>query len=164
MISQQMLKELFDYKDGHLYWKITKGQKKEGKIAGSLLRKYGNKTDYWRIGINGKNLKAHRLIWIYHYNYLPAMLDHIDGNGLNNKIENLRPTTPAQNVQNRKISPKNKCGIKGVSWDKNTKKWRAIINAFGKQIYVGRFIELKEAEQAINKARLQLHGQFARFQ
>lgn len=161
-VTQEQVKEFFDYKDGHLYWKKSRQRVRVGTIAGALLRKYGNKTDYWTIRLNGVACKAHRLIWLYHYGYLPKMLDHIDGDGLNNRIENLRPTTAAQNCQNKKITAKNKSGYKGVFEDRG--RWRAEITAFGKRVCLGRFSDVKDAAHAVNAARTQLHGAFARSQ
>jgi len=161
MIKQERLKELFDYKDGNLYWKVKKQRITCGDVAGSLLRKYGNKTDYWAICADGNNYKAHRLIWLYHFGYMPPMIDHIDGNGLNNKIENLRIATPSQNAFNRKISPKSKSGIKGVYWNSRLNKWRVDINAFKKRVYLGLFQTKEEAAVIAAEARNQLHGDFA---
>lgn len=161
MMKQERVKELFDYKDGNLYWKVQKQKVKMGNVAGGLLRKYGNKTDYWAIGIEGKTYKAHRLIWLYHYGYMPPMIDHIDGNGLNNKIENLRIATPSQNSFNKKLSSKSKSGIKNVQWVAKLNKWKVEMCAFKRKVYIGLFENIEEAEIAASAARAQLHGDFA---
>jgi hypothetical protein len=161
MITQEKLKEMFDYKDGHLYWKAKKRKVTVGNIAGSLNRKYGNKTDYWSICVNKTRYKAHRLIWIYHFGYEPPMIDHIDGDGLNNRIENLRLTTPSQNCFNRKCRALS--GVKGVYFTNKTKKWRAEFVAYGKKIYLGTFADKQDAIHAIHGARMQAHGEFASF-
>jgi hypothetical protein len=63
-----------------------------------------------------------------HYGYIPSIIDHIDGNPLNNNIKNLRPATEMQNHHNMGISKRNKSGIKGVCWDKSKNKWFARCN------------------------------------
>lgn len=163
MLNQQNLKELFDYKDGNLYWKVNRHRVKCGDIAGTLNRKYGNTTDYWQICLNGKKYKAHTLIWIYHYGEIPKMIDHIDRNGLNNKIENLRIATPSQNSFNQKIRPGSKSGVKGVSWNKKLQKWKVEIRAFNKPVYLGVYSDKQEAINVANNGRLKLHGEFTNF-
>lgn len=82
------------------------------------------------------------------------VIDHIDGNGLNNCRANLRVVTIAQNSQNRKgASRRNKTsGIRGVSWDQSRQKWRATVaiseNGKPKQLYLGRFSTIEEAAVA----------------
>ncbi len=163
MITQEELKETFDYKDGHLYWKIAKQGVTKGNLAGTLNRKYGNKTDYWFVFFKGKNHKAHRLIWTYHYGFEPTMIDHIDGDGLNNRIENLRLTSPSQNAFNRKTKPNTKSGIKGVYFNAKSKKWTAKLIAYKKLIYLGTFLTQEDAIHAIHGARKQAHGEFASY-
>ena len=89
-IDKDLIQSLFTYKDGSLYWKKT------NKVAGCL-----KPTGYIVIDIFGKNIMAHRAIWIYHYGKIPKYIDHIDGNKSNNKIENLRLANKAQNCWNR---------------------------------------------------------------
>ena len=103
----------------------------------------------------GKTVYMHRLImdapqgkWI----------DHIDGDGLNNKKENLRLSTPSQNGANSKTFKR----FKGVSYRKDRKKYRAYIMYPGKRYkHLGHFKEEKEAAKAYNKAAIQLFGEFA---
>jgi len=82
-----------------------------------------------------------------HHDYWPKYVDHIDGNHANNKIENLRETTIAQNQWNRKIDRKNTSGIKGVSYDSRRNLWVAEIVANKKKIFLGRFNAIAEAEK-----------------
>ena len=136
MITQSQVKELFQYRDGNLYWKIikVKNQVKVGDLTGHI-----HHTGYRLIKINNKMYSSHRLIFLYHYGYLPNEIDHIDGNRLNNDIENLREVTRSQNQWNRK-SNKNSLSIyKGVSWHKPNKKWMSHIGINGKKKHLGLF-------------------------
>jgi hypothetical protein len=90
----------------------------------------------------------------------PIEIDHIDGDGTNNKWDNLRNATSAQNNHNRKMSSRNKSGVKGVFWETSRKRWRA---AIGPQSWVARFKTFEEAVAAVNAKRAEMHGEFARF-
>lgn len=86
--------------------------------------------------------------------YNKKCVDHINGDITNNYLENLRWATNSENMWNKRISKKNKCGIKGVMYDKTTKKWRAYININKKHISLGSYNSMEEAKEAReNKAR-----------
>ena len=88
-------------------------------------------------------------------------VDHRDGNGLDNCKENLRLCTQQENCRNRKFNKNNKFGIKGVSWNRNTGKFRATIQADGKQIHLGLFNVLGDADSAYRIAEEKYFGEFA---
>lgn len=158
ILSQEYLKQLFEYKDGNLYWKIARSKRiKIGQKAGSIAK---DKRE--RINIDKQFYLSHRLIYAFHYNQCPDYIDHIDGNHSNNNIENLRPTTVPTNQWNRKIDSRNKSGIKGVCWDKFRNKWVSSVRKHNKNIYLGRFDTIQEAEKAVKIGRNELHGEFAR--
>ena len=158
IITQDYLHTLFDYKNGHLYWKKTKRSHLIGKIAGGI----DSTTQYFNVKIGNKKYKNHRLIFLMHHGYLPKCLDHIDGNPQNNCIQNLREATYLQNAYNTKAPLTNKSGIKGVCWDKIHKKWVARVSFQYKEYFVGHFNELDKAKVAIIEVRNKLHGEFAR--
>lgn len=91
---------LFAYKDGVLYWKTRPpfGRVKTGDTAG-----YKGPDGYVKVGINGVYYMAHRLIWRMHHKNgaVPIVIDHVDGNKSNNKIENLRALTHSDNIRNQ---------------------------------------------------------------
>ncbi len=108
---------------------------------------------------NRKRIWMHRLIAS-----CPAEFecDHIDGNRLNNQKINLRQCDQFGTSQNICIRRTSKSGFRGVSWDEPRKKWVAIITAFKKDHYLGRFDNKLDAAAAYNQMALKLHGSFAR--
>jgi len=89
-----------------------------------------------------------------------TICDHVNRNGLDNRKTNLRFCTKEQNSHNSKINIKNKSGYKGVSWDKNRKKWvvRMKINGFYK--FIGRFTDKEKAIGAYHSRARKNHGEF----
>lgn len=157
MITKDYLHQLFEYKDGELYWKINSANNvKVGYSAGSF-----NNRGYKIVGINKKTYRIHRLIYLMFYGYLPKILDHKDGNKFNNKIENLRKANNSQNQQNRIIQKNNKSGIKNVDWHKKTAKWRVSIQVNKKRNFIGSFKDLKLADLVAIEARNKYHKEFA---
>ena len=156
-MNQDVLHELFEYRDGELYWKINKGRARIGSLA-SKKRPDG----YARVGIDRKRYFAHRLIFLMHYGYMPKFIDHIDGNPSNNHLENLREATNQQNLYNTKLSTKNTSGTKGVHWHKLSSKWRVILSVGGKKQHIGLFEDKELAELVSIEARHKYHKEFAR--
>lgn len=89
------------------------------------------------------------------------MVDHINGNGLDNRRENLRLATKSQNMMNRDKTRVNKSGYKGVHFELFTNRWKAQIKVGKKNVNLGRFDSPKEAAIAYNKACKIYHGEFA---
>lgn len=90
-------------------------------------------------------------------------VDHIDGNTLNNCRLNLRLCTNQQNAFNRIHAQKNnKLGIKGVSWHKRNKKFQSRIKVNGKEICLGYYNIIGDADSAYRKAEIKYFGDFAR--
>ena len=140
--SQDLLHELFEYKDGQLY--------RNGKLAGGL-----HKSGYRQIKLNNKQYPAHRLVWVYHHGYIDTQyqIDHIDGNKDNNAIDNLRLVTARENCYNR-----SKLKAKGYSWDKNNKRWHASIAIENALKYLGQFKYKTDARLAYVTAASQYHN------
>lgn len=155
-MTQEDVVKLFIYRDGGLYWNIKKKRVQFGARVGTL-----GKDGYRRLCYNGKTYLEHRLIFLWHHGYIPALLDHIDGDPTNNRIENLRPCTYAENNRNS-IHPSSS-GVKGVTWDATRNKWRCQIHVDSKNYNLGRYDTLEEATKVINEARARLHGVFANF-
>jgi hypothetical protein len=160
MVTQELLRQLFDYKDGQLIWKVQKAKRtKIGSAAGwQNFDKHGQR--YLNVEINGKAYKIHRLVFLYHNGYLAKDIDHIDGNRLNNRIENLREVTESQNAFNSKIRNTNTSGYKNVFKEKN--KWRVQLSIQGKSLSFGSFDDLELAGLVAEEARNKFHGAYAR--
>lgn len=89
-------------------------------------------------------------------------IDHIDGDGLNNRRSNLRLATRSQNFQNSRIRSTNTSGYKGVHWDKHAHKWRARIVLDGYNKNLGLFDNREEAAAMYDVAAIEYFGEFAR--
>ena len=89
-------------------------------------------------------------------------VDHISGDGLDNRRANLRLATRSQNIQNQGIGSRNTSGFKGVTWLKQKAKWKAQIGFEGSNRHLGLFTDINDAAAAYAAASKQLHGQFGR--
>jgi hypothetical protein len=141
----------FEYRDGELY-------RKHGQFAGKAGTVHH--TGYVQVKIGKKNYRAHRIIFAMHHGYLPEMIDHIDGNILNNKIENLRPANNRQNQFNAKLVSRNKSGIKNVYWEKRSSKWCVVMRVEGKVTRLFKTKDVELAELVAVEARNKYHGEF----
>ena len=160
MLTQELVKELFDYhEDGYLIWKVkTAICNKIGDIAGS-----NSKGDYSRVRIFGKRHAVHRIIFLWHKGYLPeGIVDHRDRRIDNNKIDNLRDATLQCNQRNRKLNSNNSSGVTGVYPIKSGKsmKWAAVIAVNSKLTHLGCFNEFKDAVKArwVKEVELRWNG------
>jgi len=157
MTTQERLKELFYYQRGQLIRRVLAGSRGvAGEIAGTL-----NSNGYIYITVDNNRYFAHRLIWLYHYGYLPKYLDHKYGKEIGNYVWNLRPCTASQNRYNSKTPTTNNSGVKGISWDKSRLLWLARIKINGKGKFLGRFNSKKEAAKVVSASRVAYHGEFA---
>jgi len=107
---------------------------------------------------NGKSIKMHRWIMDAPDN---LVVDHIDHNGLNNRKENLRICTFAENCRNLRSSRCKTSKYKGVHWNKRCKKWAAQISCDNKTYHLGYFTDELSAANAYDNAAQKYHGEFA---
>ncbi len=156
-LTQEQAKDLLEYRDGELYWKVSKGPAKIGSRVGCF-----DKEGYRVTTINYKNYKIHRLIFMMHYGFFPQEVDHINGNKSDNSIENLREATHSLNNCNKIIQKNNTSGIKGVSWKKDRKKWDVRVAINKKNYRIGYFEDLELATLAAEMAREKYHKEYAR--
>ena len=107
---------------------------------------------------NGKVVHMHREIVSPPDGFV---IDHANGNGIDNRRENIRICTISQNVQNSSRRSDNSSGFKGVGWHKN-KKWRVQIMVNGRVTHVGMFSDIVDAAKAYNDAAVKCFGEFAK--
>jgi hypothetical protein len=158
LLSKEYLHELFEYRDGKLFWKICKAKRiKVGQEAGCHKEK-----GYFHAGIDGTNYLIHRLVFCWHNGFMPEFIDHIDGNPSNNKIENLRIATRSQNNCNSKIQKNNKSGVRGVAWIEARKRWVVNCQVNKKAKQIGYFKDFELAELVAKEAQSLFHGEYAR--
>lgn len=88
-------------------------------------------------------------------------VDHVGGDGLDNRRSNLRRATQRQNSRNRQLGRNNTSGYKGVSWHKRQGVWLGRIKVDGRQIHLGCFPTAEQAAEAYNAAAIEHFGDFA---
>ena len=154
MITQKILHDLFEYDGKNLIWKVAPNNRiKIGDVAGSI-----GAGGYRRTNVSGTHYRMHRLIWMHVYGEFPENeIDHIDGNPLNNRIENLRDVRHLINMQNQKLRGSNSSGITGVYWRRDNKKWHVRIKIDYKYIHLCYADNLLDAACARKSAEIE-HG------
>ena len=149
----------YDPKTGLLKWAKDHNCVKAGSLAGGLDQ------GYIRIQIHSQRIKSHRLAWVLFYGQNPnGIIDHVNGDRSDNRIENLRIANFEGNSRNSKRPTSNKSGVKGVSWVNRRSKWVAQIKVSGKSVHLGYFDKMKDAQSAYIQGGLKYHGDFARGQ
>ena len=157
-INVERVRELLEYRPdvggSCLVWKVDRGSNKvKGLRAGTMHYRNG----YLSIGIDGVIYLAHRLVWaIMHGEDPKHIIDHINRDKLDNRIDNLRLCTNHQfdNKQNMDKYANNKSGVKGVSWFKPSGKWAAHIRVNKILIFLGYHSTIEAAAEARREAEL----------
>lgn len=156
--TQEQVREWFDYDpSGKLLWKVKASRK---TLVGSPAGSKGT-NGYTNVVVRHQQAYLHRLIWLWHYGTVPKVLDHIDGDPTNNRVENLRPATQQQNTFNSSTKRKNSELPRNVFWDKSKSKWTVALSRGGKTLLRKRFDDLELAELVAYEARLKFFGEFA---
>lgn len=122
---------------------------------------YNNGAVTTNVIIDGKRttIKLHRYVLRLGKRF--PIVDHINGDTLDNRKSNLRTCTQAENLRNRGKASNNKSGYKGVSWAKHAKKWQASICVNYKSYHLGLFDDPKLAHKAYVEAANELHKDYA---
>ncbi len=154
-----------DYETGHLFWQA---RERECFANEALWRSFNNQyagkramhsvdsNGYLRGFINGVPYSAHRVAFAIHHGFVPDEIDHIDGDKENNRIENLRSVSAAEDSKNKGITRKNKSGICGVHWNEIDKKWVANITSNYRRFFLGAFNDINDARNARKAAEREL--------
>jgi hypothetical protein len=153
MLSVDEVRDAFEYdsESGMVFFKGTKNE--AGKV------KANRRTSYRYLSLKGKTLLAHRVAWALCNGEWPSgQIDHIDGDGLNNAIDNLRDVSHAENQRNQRLHIKNKSGFRGVHQEKRSGKWVAMIWVGKKRKHIGTFSSAALAAEARRAAEIEYWG------
>lgn len=150
-----------DFEKGLLFWKKQVGARaKIGALVGTK-----DPSGYFRAHLNSQRFLIHRAIWAMKHGEWPqGIVDHINGDPSDNRIINLRLANKSQNNANSsKAQKNNKLGVKGVSFDKKSKKYRADIRKNYKRIHLGWYQTIEEASAAYIAASQHYYGEYSPF-
>lgn len=132
-------------------------QRQPGRIAGTM-----SKGGYLRTSIERRMYANNRIAWKMHYGVDPVgVVDHEDGNKLNNRISNLRDTSQSHNLENRVVGRNSKTGFKGVVFEPNSNRYRINMKVNGVRMNFPSFKTAEEADAFARAKRAELHGKFA---
>lgn len=138
----KVFRSRFRYEDGKLFC-----------IKTNRPRGYLSTSGYVRVNVNlgykvNKAYYAHQVIFALHHNRLPKLVDHINQNKLDNRVENLREADKSINSINRPLQKNNLTGVRGVAFNKLTSKYEAYITVKSKRLHLGLFITKEQATEA----------------
>ena len=169
LIPQTHLREIFDYRDGALYWKYDSHQRKQwNAMFAGVKAGYVEKNGYTSVFFkatprNGlaksRPIALHRLIFCFHHGYYPPQIDHINGDRGDNRIENIRAALAHENCANRKKMNNNTTGCPGIRLHRDG-HYEARVQFAGKRHQVGSFKTLDEARVAVVAASKTIKGQW----
>lgn len=167
-LTAEYAKTILDYNEssGILTWKKRPPINRGNNIFNSLFPReiagFTSSEGYTILKIMGVRYPAHRVIWLMVYGNWPVnQIDHINRKRGDNRLVNLRSATNSQNQMNASVRSDNPIGIRGISWDKDARKWRAQINKNGRRINLGRFKTINEAQTVYMQAARKTYGEFS---
>jgi hypothetical protein len=152
-LSVERIKEILEYdtETGSFVWKQRgpelfirpkSSRAWNRRYAGKKAFACHDKDGYCVARIYGKQYKAHRVAWAYHYGQWPSkLIDHDNRDPSDNRIENLKASSYCGNSRNKKLPNDNTSGTVGVCWSISVNRWIARIGVNGTHKWVGCFIE-----------------------
>lgn len=156
-MDQQALKTMLSYDPATGEFTRLRGTGK-GAAAGTKTKGCIDKSNgYRKICVLGRQHYAHRLAWLYMTGKWPdEQIDHKNLDRADNRLDNLRPASNAENNQRSRARADSKTGLLGVCWHKKAGKYVAQIRHLGKTIYLGLHDSVESAVAARQAAELKL--------
>lgn len=146
----------YDPLTGAITYRVPIKGRQGGCVAGSL-----HHTGYRRVRVDNKEYLHHRLAFLLMGQPIPAEVDHINGNPLDNRWVNLRACGKSENGMNRAAITGSMSGIKNVYWRAKRRKWEVVVVAHKSPVYCGIYANFELAELVAAAAREKFHGEFA---
>ena len=148
---------------GHIKMSNTKNEMLcDAECLEELLKYYWNeRKGYARSSIGKKKIYAHRIVMDVGDYEINKQIDHINGDTLDNRKQNLRVVTSRQNGLNSSIRKDNTSGVTGVCWDKRRQKWLVRIHENGKEINLGYYSEFDDAVKARKIGEEKYYGEYS---
>lgn len=176
-MTQKLLKDTLTYNEsGHFYWRKDRPVEHfatmrgynvfmsqwAGGIAGKIAINSERDTRDIIISYHGQIGKfcTHQLVFLYHHGYVPSLIDHIDGDYLNNKIENLQELNPQLNTTKATMFSHNTTGYRGVRYRPRDNKYIVNIKVDGKGYYCGQYACIHYAAAVYNYASKSIFGDY----
>ena len=152
-----------DYGVGHIKMSNTDNEMLcDAECMEILLKYYWNESGgYARSSIDNKKIYAHRIVINAGDFEVNKQVDHINGNTLDNRKQNLRIVTSRQNSLNASIRKDNTSGVTGVCWDKRRNQWLVRVYDDGKEICLGYFADFDDAVAARKNGVEKFYGEYS---
>lgn len=164
-LSIERLYELFDldHETGILRWRALPNDRAYSKVSvGNVAGSPDGGKGYLRVMIDGRSYQAHRIVWAMGRGCWPfEQIDHRNGRHADNRPDNLREATHAENNRNCKRRRDNSSGSSGVYRVTRRRRWRAQISVNGRRKHLGYFADKAGAILAVDLGRIVHHGAFA---
>lgn len=159
MVTHAELLSLVHYNSdtGIFTWLPRNSKGWNTRFAGKQIGSITNTGFYYETSVLSEKWLLHRLAWFYVHGEKPVVIDHINRDGLDNRLCNLRNVTHEDNMHNVKRHKTNKSGVNGVYWHKQCRKWSVQIKINKKTTHVGVFTDFDEACAARKAAEVE-HG------
>jgi len=164
MLTKERLLEVleFDESISRFRWKKRAGNPRfntqfAGELAGYAYKTPAPGLAYRSLKVDGMQYKEHRLVWLWYYGEMPEFdLDHLNGDGLDNRPENLRLDTDGTNMRNAVKYSRNTSGYSNVYWQKEVHKWMVQVGIRVGTVYGGLFDDIEEAALKATELRAKL--------